>query len=223
MYSRVLGFFLLILIFLSSCGDGVPKEVLEPKEMEALLVDIHLIDGQLSHSPIDSARMMLMAKYQQAFRYHDTDSQQFKASLAYYASRPGQFRAMYENVNQVLVDLLQVEQDKMAAAYRERVILDSIAAARHSDSLRQVSFYARDLMNKRDLLFRQEADSTRDSSVPFSFERYSTDIFESLHLWKLRFPDYFSGEPKGDSETRDTVLFNPQLRPRTESGDIYDY
>lgn len=186
--SRALPVVLLVFL-ITSCGEKLPDGVISPKQMEALLVDVHLLDAQLSHTPIDSSRMIISSRYEQLLEYHRTDSQAFQQSLTYYASRPTQLRGIYTRVDTIISGFLKIEQDRMAAEYRERMFQDSIAAAHHTDSLRRIAAFTALWTKKRHLLFRHEADSTVDPTVPVRFDLYSKDIFESLGLWPLHFGD----------------------------------
>lgn len=197
---------LALLIFLMACGEKLPEGVVSKKALPALLVDVHLLDGQLAAYPIDSARMLIASSYEALFKKHGIDSGQFHKTIEYYSNRPTEFREIYTIVNDQIQEYLGVEQAIMAEKYRQEQIVDSLFAVRWRDSLAQVAKDSADFILKRHLLLNHHTDSTIDKPIPVTFDKYANWFMENFKLEKL-----FMHQLKVDSIGRlDSIPVGPQ-------------
>lgn len=85
--------FILLLFVVTACSQGkVPKGVLSPPEMEAVLWDVLLADQTAEfYVQKDSAVSALQRHtdlYQQLFRIHKISKEDFQKSLRFYESHP---------------------------------------------------------------------------------------------------------------------------------------
>ncbi|MBD1392136.1 DUF4296 domain-containing protein [Mucilaginibacter glaciei] len=93
-------FFSVLLIIAGCSNDGPPPGVLPKENMINLLMDIHLVDGQLYAIPQqqDSIYKYGTARYQAVFKQYHTNDANFKKSLNYYAKQPEVIQAMYDAI-----------------------------------------------------------------------------------------------------------------------------
>lgn len=150
--------------------------------MPALLVDIHLADGQLSVLPIDSARAYRDAYYGAVFDRHGTDSTVFKQSVQFYSTRPHIMNELYADVERRLEALNRAEQQAIDEKYSVQRRADSIKNARQSDSLRRIARDSLDFKRKRYLLFLNAPDSLYGSPDSVTFEKLRQRMLETIGL-----------------------------------------
>lgn len=181
---------LLLLNLIIACGEKLPKGVIPKNELPGLLVEVHLLDANLTILPIDSARMQVLSAYNGLFEYYKIDSAIFVQTIEYYSQRPSEFQEIYNEVNRRLQTLVDADNAVRAAEYRRQVVADSLQNIRMRDSLILVARDSLDLRRKRHLLLNHEADSTLDRQVPVNFMNYSVRLFEDLGLWKLDFESF---------------------------------
>jgi len=116
--------FFLPLLFLLSCKDKEATGILSHEDMQAVLVDVHIVDGTLfevSGLP-DSLYKYSSGKYEQVFKKHNIDSTQFKKSFLYYTNRPDELFDIYEKV----VPAIKIKADSAAKVKRVADSLENI-------------------------------------------------------------------------------------------------
>ncbi len=87
------------ILFFSACKPGIPKEIIQPKQMEKVLFDIHIVDGYLSNIPKqDSAKTIAAAYYKGIYKKFEIDSALYNKSLNYYYKNPNELNNIYKNV-----------------------------------------------------------------------------------------------------------------------------
>jgi hypothetical protein len=99
--------FFSVTFFLFACKGGKsPGDVIKHDQMVSLLTDMHIVDGSLYNiqQVPDSLYKYGESSYLNMFKKHHTDSAQFRTSLRYYATKPLELQAMYD---QVLINLKQ--------------------------------------------------------------------------------------------------------------------
>ncbi|WP_113661358.1 DUF4296 domain-containing protein [Pedobacter nanyangensis] len=115
--------FLLLLFCLAlalGCKPGIPKDIVQPAEMEKILFDIHVVDGYVATIPSpDSAKKVSAPIYKGIFKKYGIDSAMHAKSMAYYYSRPDLLSKMYDRIstrlNKSREDLIK-KKEKQAAA-----------------------------------------------------------------------------------------------------------
>ncbi len=111
--KRVLLFFS-VLIFISACTQsGVPGDVLAPKEMKALLKDMHLTDAYIS-TLSDTLKAKELAKkyYAGIYKKYQIGQKDFERSLKYYATEPSLLDSMYKQIYEDLTQKAPVKLPK---------------------------------------------------------------------------------------------------------------
>ena len=147
--------FFLLMVFFVSCGKKTPPGILSHKQMTALLVDMHIVDGSLfTVQPYpDSLYKYSAAKYQYVFKQHQTDSIQFKNSFKYYTNKPDELLDIYEEV----VPIIKTKNDsvvkyKIKFDSLERIKqtkINQMLAKRAADSLKRIKKVKADSLKKK--------------------------------------------------------------------------
>lgn len=175
------------LVFLVGCTDnkGVPDGIIKEHQMSLLLTDIHLVDGRLYNLPPvpDTLVKHGLGLYLAVFKLHHTDTNQFKASLKYYSTRPDMLNDIYTGITTRLDSLQQARAKQIAAAAakkakasqkttkqltdsitkaqaKEKHKADSVKTAKKADSVRAARFKNTLLKNTLDNK-KAKADSVR--------------------------------------------------------------
>ncbi|HWI91933.1 MAG TPA: DUF4296 domain-containing protein [Flavisolibacter sp.] len=98
---RTLGI-LVIVILIFSCKLSVPKDVLPPKKMQAVLWDVMQADEIAEYYSVKDSTFHSLPKhaeyYQKVFSMHKITKEDFKKSLAYYESHPVVFKAVLDSL-----------------------------------------------------------------------------------------------------------------------------
>src|SRR5690606_354240 len=123
----------------NSCREKTPGGVVPKQQMSAMLLDMHLADGQLSSMPIDSARAHRDAYYQAIFNRYQLDSTAFDQSVTFYSTRPYLMNELYIDIEKKLEALNMAEQKAIEKKYTLQRRADSIVNARRTDSLRRIT------------------------------------------------------------------------------------
>jgi len=171
------------LFFCTSCGgEKIPAGVVSPKQMPAILVDMHLADGQLASLPIDSARMRRDGYYEAVFERHHIDSTTFRQSVEFYSSRPYLMNEFYTDVEKRLNALNLAEQQRVEKKYEAQRRTDSIRNARLTDSLRRIERDSLDFKRKRYLLFLNAPDSLYGKPDSVTYQLLRERMLEAIGL-----------------------------------------
>ena len=123
----VFAFFFLFLI-ITGCTPDRPKNVLPPEKMRLVLYDMMRVDELATERLTTDSSYALLPKnealYHQVFAVHKTSLEQFKTSLTFYQSHPGQFKDVLDGLQKYL-DESQMKSDsvgriKAESLYRKR-------------------------------------------------------------------------------------------------------
>lgn len=98
---RTLGI-LIIVVLICSCKSSVPKDVLPPKKMQAVLWDVMQADEIAEYYSVKDSTFHSLPKhaeyYQKVFSIHKITKQDFTKSLAYYESHPAVFKTVLDSL-----------------------------------------------------------------------------------------------------------------------------
>ena len=174
---------LTVLVVIGACGRDLPEGVVQPQAMKALLLDMHLADGQLASMQVDSARVYRDAYYEAIFDRYAIDSTTFKQSIDFYASRPEMLKAFYVDIEKQLEAYSAAEQKKVEEKYAAERRADSIMNARLTDSLRRVERDSLDFKRKRYLLYLERPDSVQYGvPIPVTYMLLKERLMEAVGL-----------------------------------------
>lgn len=104
----------MLFVVLAGCESSkMPKDIIPPAQMSAILYDMHLTDGYLSSIPgQDSARKVGAAWYTGVYKKHKVDSARYSKSLDFYYKDPELLKGVYDQVSERLKKAKEVE-DKL--------------------------------------------------------------------------------------------------------------
>lgn len=194
------------LFFCISCGgEKIPNGVIPPKQMPAVLVDMHLADGQLASLPIDSARMRRDSYYDAIFERYQIDSTTFRQSVEFYTKRPYLLNEFYTDVEKKLNALNLAEQQRVEKKYAAQRRTDSLRNARVTDSLQRIARDSLDFKRKRYLLFLNVPDSL--------YGRPDSITYKLLHERMLETVGLKNASISGQKTAR-SLPANPPLVPK---------
>lgn len=95
--------------WLASCQSEVeiPTDILQPEQMEDLMVEANLIEGSLKANFIlgDSARKVAPTLYAKMYAEHETTSEVFKKSVDWYFEHPELMEEIQKNVVARLLEM----------------------------------------------------------------------------------------------------------------------
>jgi hypothetical protein len=93
---------LIIVVLIFSCKSSVPKDVLPPKKMQAVLWDVMQADEMMEYYSVKDSTFHSLPKhaeyYQKVFSTHKITKEDFTKSLAYYESHPVVFKTVLDSL-----------------------------------------------------------------------------------------------------------------------------
>ena len=93
---------LILSICVLSCKSSVPKDVLPPKKMQAVLWDMMQADEMADSYSVKDSTFHGLAKhveyYQDIFSIHKINKEDFSKSLTYYQNHPAAFKAVLDSL-----------------------------------------------------------------------------------------------------------------------------
>lgn len=98
---------LVVLSVFASCEVKIPKEVIPPAEMEALLYDYHLVQSMSGEYASADYKEKLFFSY--IFKKHGVDNERFDLSMQWYNRYPKHLRRIYTSLSA----RLEAEVDKL--------------------------------------------------------------------------------------------------------------
>ncbi|MGV3762169.1 DUF4296 domain-containing protein [Parapedobacter sp.] len=180
---RLITIALTIFVFSTACQDDIPEGVVPQPHMEAILLDMHLADGQLASMMADTARKYRDAYYEAIFNRYAIDSAMFEQSLKFYSTRPAIMKVMYTGIEKRLEAYNTAEQKAIEEKYSAQRKADSVISARRADSLQKIKRDSLDFKRKRYLLYLDGPDTLRYSRpVPVTYTLLRERMMEAIGL-----------------------------------------
>lgn len=101
-------FFLTAFLLACSNNTSVPKDVLPPAKMGAVLYDVIAADEMVDFLKLGDSTYQPFSRrtalYDTVFRIHSTTKNEFKKSLEYYQSRPDLLKGLLDSLQKRLTD-----------------------------------------------------------------------------------------------------------------------
>lgn len=91
-------------MLLYACKPGIPKEIIQPDQMEKVLFDVHVVDGYITTiSNKDSAILVASSYYKGIYKKFGIDSALYAKSMNYYYNHPDLMEKMYTEVEKTFI------------------------------------------------------------------------------------------------------------------------
>ena len=98
--------FLCVLFFSVSCSNKIPKGIMPPEKMQAVVTDILIADVLNNERILKDTALKLPVEnasyFQKIFQLHHISKKEFDRSYTFYLKRPDLFRVISDSVNAVL-------------------------------------------------------------------------------------------------------------------------
>jgi len=91
------------IMMMAACKPGVPKEVIQPDDMEDILYDYHISQG-MAHVDGRTNDYNSHLYFEAVLKKHGVTHAEFDSSLVYYYTRSDRFLEIYKNVQERLGD-----------------------------------------------------------------------------------------------------------------------
>ena len=92
----------LLLCFFSCSSDTVPRDIMAPKKMEAVLWDVIMADEMADYYVQKDSTLKSLDKhvdlYQKLFSIHKISKEQFRHSLQYYEKSPDLLKPIFDSL-----------------------------------------------------------------------------------------------------------------------------
>ncbi|RRD02243.1 DUF4296 domain-containing protein [Prevotella sp. OH937_COT-195] len=92
--------FFSVCYFFTACKPSVPSEIIQPGEMEEILLDLHIAEGMANANPsaTDNMEYYKLLYRLGVFKKHDITQAQFDSSMVYYSRHADRLHDIYEEV-----------------------------------------------------------------------------------------------------------------------------
>ena len=90
------------LLLMTACKPGVPKDVIQPDDMEDILYDFHLAQGVGARDGDEGIEYKRNLYFQAVLKKHGVTQAEFDSALVYYYTRADRFIDIYKHVQERL-------------------------------------------------------------------------------------------------------------------------
>ena len=165
MRKKTIKYFLgFVLLLLTACNVGIPGDIIQPSELEALLYDYHLVQVMSSEAEGGEYKRRLYANF--IFNKHNVSKEHFDSSMMWYTRNPKYLHSIYLSLYDKLdAEVAQLAGEKyLTIAEREQLNRDTVNL--WSDA-KVMLLSSSDYMNR--ICFAYDADTTFVSGDSISF------------------------------------------------------
>jgi hypothetical protein len=158
----------LALIVVEGCKPGLPKDIVQPDKMNAVLYDIHMADGYITTIPNqDSAKKISAAYYKGIYKKFGIDSVMYTRSMNYYYDHPDLMANMYTTITKRLEktkdSLNKIQEKRLKKLAAEQIKKDSIDKADPRLKLKAEALRKDSLVRVKRILDIQAKAARKDS------------------------------------------------------------
>ena len=93
---------LIFVVFIFSCNSSVPKDILPPKKIQAVLWDVMQADEMAEYYSASDSGFKRLSKhvdyYQKIFAIHKINKEDFTRSLSYYENHPARLKPILDSL-----------------------------------------------------------------------------------------------------------------------------
>jgi hypothetical protein len=140
----VLIFFVIILL---SCKSSVPKEVLPPKKMQAVIWDVMQADEMAEYYSTKDSTFTNLSKhaeyYQKIFSIHKITKEDFTKSLTYYENHPVVFKTVLDSLKSFAERVQRADSLTKVKTH----VVDS--AAKKTDTLKKMPSLNKTILSRK--------------------------------------------------------------------------
>lgn len=157
------------LVLMASCGKEIPKDIIQPEQMEKVLYDYHLAMGM--HSNLKSAENYQKDAYKNyVFKKHRITEALFDSSMVWYTRNSVELASIYENL------------DKRFK--REHAHSDMMLEGRDGGGSSRITLEGDsvDIWSKKDIFWL--TDAPLNNLLTFDFKTDSNFHAKDAFLWK---------------------------------------
>ncbi|HEV7333660.1 MAG TPA: DUF4296 domain-containing protein [Flavisolibacter sp.] len=102
-------YWIVICLFIVACsGESVPKDVLPPEKMQAVMYDVIRVDEMVDFLRMSDSAYQPFTKrtalYDTVFGLHSVTKERFQQSLKYYQGRPDLLKDIMDNIHTKITD-----------------------------------------------------------------------------------------------------------------------
>lgn len=162
-----------ILIFLASCQVKIPKDIIQPDKMEALLYDYHIVQA-MGNEVSSMQEYQVKLYYDYLFKKHGVTKALFDSSLVWYTRHPSNLAEIYANLQKSFdhdVAIMQGERDveNYSVNIDKDITIDTLELWQGMSVQELTS-----IPNNNRLLFSYESDSAfvAGDSIVLKFNTY---------------------------------------------------
>lgn len=145
-----------------ACKPGIPKDIVQPAEMEKILYDIHVLDGYVANIPTpDSAKKVSAPLYKGVFKKYGIDSAMHAKSMAYYYQHADLLTKMYNSISEKINKTRDEETKRQEKEQRLRT-----EKLERQDSLQRVTAQKKITDSLKKVAKDRKADSLKKPAKP---------------------------------------------------------
>lgn len=176
------GFYIIVsLLILMACKPSVPKEYIQPGDMEDILYDYHIAQAMAKAHRNQEMDVLKTEYFTAVLKKHGVTEAEFDSSLVYYYSHVKRLQGIYQNVNDRLSDeakMLGSTVGEIGQYSRYSATGDTASIWKGQTDIMLMPFPA---MNRYD--FTVEVDTSFYKGDSFSFQ------FMTEYLWQAGYKD----------------------------------
>ena len=216
-----------MLLLLVSCNVGIPKDIMQPSELEALLYDYHLVQAMSTDAEGGEYKRRLYADY--VFGKHNVTKEHFDSSLMWYARNPKYLHTIYSSLYDRLDTEIALMTGERKLAKRDKDILNSDTLDLWNDE-RIMLLSSSPFMGRKSFAYQADTTFVPGDSISFGatlhFVAPRRDVGASAHMALLVEYKDSTFASSGATITKDghytlEIPRNSGSRIKSVSGHIY--
>jgi hypothetical protein len=169
--------FILVALMLLACKPQVPKQYIQPDEMEDILYDYHVSQAMGKTEYGGNSDYERNRLFQAVLKKHHITEAEFDSSLVYYYSRLDRFQIIYQHVNNRLADEAKGLGAAVGEMNRYAQYSQSGDTANIWTQATSMLLIPRPTMNRFDFVVK--ADSTFKLGDSFTFQFLNEQIWQN--------------------------------------------
>jgi len=170
--------FIMMLVLMTSCGKEIPKDIIQPDKMEAVLYDYHMamsISNNQHHMENPQKKSLMNYVYDK----HQITAASFDSSMVWYTRETQELTAIYERLEKRFK--------------REHNHMETVLSNRDGENSMMTSYGDTvDIWRKRDFYWMSK--NSLSSQIVFEFKADTNFHERDAFLWNLNFNFFSEGK-----------------------------